>query len=70
MIEIGQKVIFDPFSETYGFASDLNRGQILSGVVVYINERNKWFSVEYGKHKLRTSFKFSQIGKEVKLDGK
>ena len=64
MIEVGQKVRFEPFKEMTGFASDLNRGSVATGAVVMVNEQNKWFSVAYGNQ--RTSFKFSQVGTDVK----
>ena len=67
MIQVGQKVKFDPFAETTGFASLDNRGNYVTGTVVMVNARNKWFSVEYGDPIARTSFKFCDIGKEVKI---
>lgn len=69
MITVDTKVWFDPFEEMTGFASELNRGQIVTGKVVYVNYPHRWFSVEYGEPKQRTSFKFSSIGKEVKVVG-
>lgn len=71
MIRVGQKVQFDPFHETTGFASEDNRGNKLIGTVVMVNGPHKWFSVEYecGGAKMRTSFKFYQIGKWVKICG-
>lgn len=65
MIEVGQKVTFDPFAEITGFSSDLNRGKTATGTVVLVNRANGWFSVKHGKQ--RTSFKFSQIGTDVNL---
>ncbi len=72
LIEVGQKVRFDPFTEITGFASDSNRGNKVTGTVVMVNELHKWFSVEYscGGVKQRTSFKFSQIGEDVWICGK
>lgn len=71
MITIGDKVQFDPFKDITGFASEDNRGKIVTGTVVLINYENKWFSVEYecGGEKQRISFKFSQIGKDVLICG-
>lgn len=71
MISLGQKVCFDPFAEITGFASEDNRGTTVTGTVVLVCEKNQWFSVEYdcGGVKQRTSFKFSQIGKDVKICG-
>lgn len=68
MITVDTKVRFDPFEEMTGFASELNRGQMVTGRVVYVNYPHHWFSVEYGD-KQRTSFHFSDIGKEVKVVG-
>ena len=71
MITVDDKVQFDPFEVITGFASDLNRGNIVTGTVVMVNYANKWFSVEYecGGGKQRTSFKFCDIGKAVKICG-
>ena len=72
MIKVGQKVCFDPFDEITGFASEDSRGKTATGTVVMVCEPHKWFSVEYecGGVKQRTSFKFSQIGKDVRILGK
>lgn len=67
MISVGQKVRFDPFDDLTGFGMGEMRGNLVSGTVVYINEKHHWFSVGYGK--LRTSFHFCQIGKDVQLCG-
>ena len=71
MVAIDAKVQFDPFKEVTGFASEDNRGKMVTGTVVIVNHVNKWFSVEYecGGVKQRTSFKFSQIGKDVLICG-
>lgn len=68
MITVDTKVRFDPFEKMTGFSSELNRGQMVTGKVVYVNYPHRWFSVEYG-NKQRTSFQFSAIGKEVKVVG-
>lgn len=67
MITVDEKVQFDPFEAVTGFASEDNKGKMVAGTVVMVNYANKWFSVEYecGGKKQRTSFKFSQIGKDV-----
>ncbi len=72
MIKVGQKVRFDPFEEITGFGSNDNRGKPVKGTVVMVNEPHRWFSVEYecGGVKQRTSFKFSQLGEDVKICGK
>ncbi len=69
MVKIGQKIRFDPFYAITGFASEDNKGNHLTGTVIYVNEAHQWFSVEYGDPKTRTSFKFCDIGKEVKICG-
>lgn len=72
MILIDDKVRFDPFNEITGFASEDNRGNMVTGTVVLVNYEHKWFSVEYdcGGVKQRTSFKFCQIGKDVLICGR
>ena len=65
MIEVGQKVKFDPFAEITGFSSDLNRGKTATGTVVYVNAPHQWFSVKHGNQ--RTSFKFSQLSQDVHI---
>ena len=71
MITVGTKVQFEPFIEATGFASGDCRHRKATGTVIYVNEENRWFSVEYvsGGAKLRTSFNFSQIGEDVKVCG-
>lgn len=69
MVEVGQKVRFDPFGSITGFASEDNRGKQVTGTVVMVNVLHKWFSVEYGKPKMRTSFKFCDIGSVVTVCG-
>lgn len=69
MITIDDNVVFDPFKEITGFASEDNRGKMVAGKVVSVNYEHKWFSVEYGCPAMRTSFKFSQIGKDVLICG-
>lgn len=66
-VVIGQKVRFDPFLHITGFSSEMNRGKKVTGTVIYVNEPNKWFSVEYGKPKARTSFKFCDLGHGVQV---
>ena len=69
MICVDDKVRFDPFREITGFASDLNRGNFVTGTVVAVHYGHKWFSVEYGYPAMRTSFKFADIGSVVKVVG-
>ena len=66
-MEVGQKVRFDPFLDIKGFASELNRGNKVTGTVVYVNHPHKWFSVEFGERKQRISFNYSDIGESVDL---
>lgn len=68
MIVIGAKVVFDPFYHIQETPNGCCRG-LVSGEVVEVNYEHKWFSVEYGCPALRTSFKFCDIGKEVKVYG-
>ena len=67
-IKIGQKVRFDPFETSFGFGIDDLRQQT-EGTVVEIYWEHKWFSVEFGEPKQRTSFNFADIGKTVMLGG-
>ena len=67
MVKVGQKARFAPLAYVQSFGSNDCRGKYVTGTVVYVNEQNQWFSVEYNNPKLRTSFKFSQIGTDVKL---
>ena len=69
MVIIGDAVRFDPFYAITGFASEDNKGTTVTGTVVYVNYANKWFSVEYGNPKMRTSFKFCDIGEAVTICG-
>jgi hypothetical protein len=59
-------VQFDPLEFITGFWSKDDKGKLVTGTVVFVNEWGKWFSVEYG-NKQRTSFKFCDIGKDVKI---
>ncbi len=68
MVVVGQKVSFDPFKHEKGQDIEFLRGRV-TGEVVEVNYKNKWFSVEYGCPAMRTSFKFCDIGKEVKVYG-
>lgn len=67
MVEVGQKVRFDPCYNVTGFCARYDRGNIITGTVVMVNREHRWFSVEYGKQKLRTSFKFVDIGGAVHI---
>lgn len=67
-ILVGHKVLFDPFETGLGFGIEACRGEV-EGTVVEVHYEHKWFSVEYGDHKQRTSFKFCDIGERVMLVG-
>lgn len=67
-VTIGQKVRFDPFAPLIGFGIDDCRGDV-EGTIVEIHKGHKWFSVEFGDPKQRTSFKFCEVGKSVILVG-
>ncbi len=68
MIAVDDKVRFDPFATVMGFGVEDHR-QTVTGTVVAVNYGHKWFSVEYGCPAMRTSFKFTEIGKDVKVVG-
>ena len=68
MIAVDDKVRFDPFQTVMAFGIEDVRHPV-TGTVVAVNYGHKWFSVEYGCPALRTSFKFSEIGKGVKVVG-
>ena len=67
-VSVGQKVQFDPFNGIRGPASSEVR-KIVTGTVIAVYPEHKWFSVVYGVHKLRTSFKFCDIGDGVNVLG-
>jgi hypothetical protein len=69
MIMIGEKVRFDPFEYDKGPGIGAFRTAVV-GEVVEVNYKHKWFSVEYGCPAMRTSFKFCDIGTEVKKLGR
>ena len=66
MINIGQKVRFSPFKgiNSSGMSVD---STVTTGTVKYVNDKHRWFSVEYGDPKMRISFDFNDIGKDVKI---
>lgn len=68
MIQVGQKVRFDPGESFKGFGSNDFRDEV-TGTVVAVYRKHKWFSVEYGEPKQRTSFKFCDVGKSVTVIG-
>lgn len=64
MVQVGQKVRFDPFE---AIRSQKEPSEYITGTVVFVNERNKWFSVQYGENQ-RASFKFYEIGQKVHIE--
>lgn len=68
MIRVGQKVRFDPFGVIKCSNIGFYRGTVI-GEVVEVNYAHKWFSVAYGNPKMRTSYKFCEIGSVVKVCG-
>lgn len=64
MIRLGQRVRFDALEACKSHADTIMPNAV--GVIAYINERHKWFSVRYGNNQ-RTSFNFSDIGRNVHI---
>ena len=60
MIKVGQKVRIQQFWKTEEYDE---------GVVKYVHPLHQWYSVEHGTddYKWRTSFKFDDIGKRVRV---
>lgn len=63
-VKVGQKVQFDPWNDLKGLGIKEVRSAV-TGKVVAVYPAHMWFSVVYGKHRLRTSFKFCDIGDGV-----
>ena len=66
MIKVGQKVRFDPFGFMSGCGAEVIRRKV-TGKVVFVNTRHRWFEVVDNKGRSRTTFHFCDIGKKVKL---
>lgn len=64
MIHLGQRVRFDALAACKSQADSIVANTV--GVVVYINEAHKWFSVKHGENQ-RISFKFCEIGQNVHI---
>lgn len=64
-VAIGSRVRFDSMADLK--QSEEKTKNIVTGTVVYINRKHRWFSVEYGEPKLRVSFLLSDIGKKVRI---
>ena len=71
MIEVGWKVRFDTSREVTALGRQAKSGNVVTGIVVMVNEPHEWFLVEYecGGVKLRDSFKFCDIGQVVNICG-
>ena len=68
MITAGRKVRFDPFESLFGYGiGDLR--EMVTGTVVTVYPKHKWFSVVYGDNNQRISFKFCDIGGRVTVLG-
>lgn len=65
---LGRAVRFVLCESLSGYGVEVVR-RAVTGTIVFVNEKHKWFSVEYGDLKMRTSFRFSQIGENVKVVG-
>lgn len=63
-VNVGQMVRFDAMAAIKSSIEKIKADTV--GTVVWINERHKWFSVQYGNNQ-RISFKFSEIGQNVHL---
>lgn len=74
MVSVGQKVSFIPaWDEPGKDVHDVKQRRVRCGKVIYINEPNQWFMVQYTSRKgvkLRECFKFSAVGDGVSIDGK
>jgi hypothetical protein len=68
MVVIGDTVKFAPFKGMKGILFECNTEDV-TGTVVMINYKHKWFLVEFGESKLRTAFNFADIGKDVTICG-
>ena len=64
----GRKVRFDPFETAFGYGIEDCRG-LVTGTVVNVYPKHKWFSVAFGEPKQRISFKFCDIGERVMFVG-
>ena len=64
MIEVGQRVKYDPFQ----YISYLGVGEVrrvVTGVVTYVNQKRGWFTVE--NNGIRTTYSFTDFGKDVRV---
>lgn len=76
MVKIGDQVEFTPYAYLYGRGiNERTSGRmpeecvIVIGTVIYINECNMWFLVEYGNTNQHMGFKFQDLGEAVNIVG-
>lgn len=72
MMGIGMKVRFVPhFNNSEKATPQERRAATITGKISYINWEHRYFTVGWTAHdmKFRESFKFSEMGKKVKLCG-
>lgn len=67
-VSVGQKVQFDPWDDLKGIGIKEVR-KTVTGTILAVYTKHQWFLVEYGIHKMRTGFKFCDIGDGVKILG-
>ena len=76
--QVGQKCRFDPYREVGGMSeifmnpakgTNPKDACMVTGEVIYVNLRHKWFLARYGAHNKRISFKFCDIGELVTVQG-
>lgn len=67
-ISVGQQVQFDPFETVCGYGVGDIRG-LVTGTIVKVYPKHKWFSVAFGNPLQRISFKFCDVGERVKFVG-
>ena len=75
-MKIGDQVEFTPYAYLYGRGiNERTSGRmpeecvIVIGTVIYINECNMWFLVEYGNTNQHMGFKFQDLGEAVNIVG-
>jgi hypothetical protein len=65
LIKVGSQVRFRPLVGIgLNNVNDADRTEFV-GTINYVNYEHKWFGVEYGNPKKRTSFNFGDIGYTV-----
>ena len=73
MMGLGMSVRFVPsFNDSEKYTPEERRAATVTGKIVCINWEHRYFTVGWTEsgHKFRESFKFSEIGKKVKVSGK